>query len=77
MHSLPATLLNELEDDIVGLQKITIINIFDNCFDQKGNIDDNLIIEYQRKVGEAINMAEGLKKSIDRQEDCQSFFNVA
>ena len=57
MQALPTTLLNELEDDVVGLQNVTMIDIFGHCLDCRGTIDNDLIIEYQKKHAEPLNAA--------------------
>eukprot|EP00957_Ditylum_brightwellii_P108313 8263024-Ditylum_brightwellii.AAC.1 len=42
----PKWLLNKIEDCITGLENVSIINIFDHCFDWHGKIDDTLIMQY-------------------------------
>ena len=70
-------LMNEIEDCITGLKNVTIINIFDHAFDRKGHIDDNLVQQYHQAFRQPISVAEGIKAYIDKQEDCQRFFQDA
>jgi hypothetical protein len=69
--------MNEIEDRITGLKNVTIIDIFDHAFDRKGHIDDNLVQQYHQVFCQPISVAEGIKAYINKQEDCQRFFQDA
>eukprot|EP00957_Ditylum_brightwellii_P177070 13488844-Ditylum_brightwellii.AAC.1 len=76
-QATPKWLLKEIEDQITGLKNVTIIDIFDHCFDRKGKIDNNLIIQYQQNFCQPISVSEEIKAYIDKQEECQRFFDDA
>eukprot|EP00957_Ditylum_brightwellii_P165421 12594313-Ditylum_brightwellii.AAC.1 len=59
--AIPRWLLNEIEDRITDLKNVTIIDIFDHAFDQKGRIDNNLVLQYQQSFRQPISVAEGIK----------------
>eukprot|EP00957_Ditylum_brightwellii_P152034 11576921-Ditylum_brightwellii.AAC.1 len=69
--------MNEIEDRITGLKNVTIIDIFDHAFDQKGHIDDSLVQQYHQLFCQPISVAEGIKSYINKQEDCQRSFQDA
>eukprot|EP00957_Ditylum_brightwellii_P187916 14307797-Ditylum_brightwellii.AAC.1 len=70
-------LLNKIKDCITGLTNITIIDIFDHCFDMHSKIDDTIIMQYTTSFQQPISVADGIKAYIDRQKDCQIFFQDA
>eukprot|EP00957_Ditylum_brightwellii_P071805 5458003-Ditylum_brightwellii.AAC.1 len=73
-RAIPKWLLNEIEDRITGLKNVSIIDIFDHCFDRHGTIDDTLIMQYTTSFRQPISVADGIKAYIDRHEDCQNIF---
>ena len=69
--ALPVTLLNEIEDEIEGLENVTIIDIFDHCFDRKGRITDTMIDENNARIDEPYDPALGIAVYIKNMEECQ------
>lgn len=69
--ALPETLLVEVEDDITGLNGVSIIDIFDHCFDRRGTLTDTLIDDNNRKAEEPFTCEEGMAGYIKRIKQCQ------
>ena len=58
--AIPATLLNEIEDEIEGLDTVTIPEIFEHCFDRKGRITDTMVNENNTRVDEPFDPTSGI-----------------
>ena len=70
-RALPTALLVEIEDEITGLNGISIIDILDHCFDRRGHISDTLIADNNAKADEPFTRNEGMANYIRRIEQCQ------
>eukprot|EP00957_Ditylum_brightwellii_P012219 923032-Ditylum_brightwellii.AAC.2 len=68
-RAIPKWLLNKIENCITGLKNVSIINIFDHCFDQRSTIDDTLIMQYTTSFPQPISVAHRIRAYIDRQKD--------
>ena len=76
-RALPTTLLVEIEDDITGLNGVSIIDIFKHCFDRCGHINDTLIDDNNSKADEPFTRNEGMANYIRRIEQCQQLASDA
>ena len=63
-NAVPALLLTEIEDEITGLNGVSIIDIFDHLFQRRGQINDTLVAENQAKIDEPFSRDEGMNNYI-------------
>ena len=75
--ALPPALLIEIEDEILGLNEVSIVDIFDHCFDRRGHLTDTLIEENLQKADEPFDLDEGMPNYIKRLEQCQQLASDA
>eukprot|EP00957_Ditylum_brightwellii_P019737 1489767-Ditylum_brightwellii.AAC.1 len=52
-------LLSEIEDCNIGLNFVSLKDIFDHAYNCRGQIDDDLVDEYTNNFNEPINMTQG------------------
>eukprot|EP00957_Ditylum_brightwellii_P179843 13700304-Ditylum_brightwellii.AAC.1 len=58
-------LLAEIEDRDMGLSNVSMLDIFGHTYDCRGQIDDNLVDEYNSKFNLPIDMTQGFNAYVE------------
>eukprot|EP00957_Ditylum_brightwellii_P186711 14217191-Ditylum_brightwellii.AAC.1 len=76
-EALPKWLLSEIEDQDTGLNTVSLQDIFDNAYDCRGQVGDDLVVKYTNNFNTPIDMTQGFNTYVERQEECRDFFSNA
>ena len=76
-QAMPRETIREIENEIDGLNGLTIIAIIDHCMDRLGQINDTLVDENRVHANEPFDANGGMAAYIRRIEQCQLLANDA
>ena len=69
-QAVPSSLIVEIEDDIIGLNDVTIVDIPDHVQQHRGKINDNLIDKKKAQFREPFGVSQGMSTFICHIEEC-------
>eukprot|EP00957_Ditylum_brightwellii_P132856 10131364-Ditylum_brightwellii.AAC.1 len=75
VEALPKWLLSEIEDCNTGLNTISLQDIFNQAYNCRGQINDDLVDEYTSNFKAPIDMSQGFNTYVKCQEECRDFFS--